>query len=57
MFIFIIVKTLNLELVKSVKQSSRLNNDLMIYSRTSKKRIEFESVEFNSVMEIINYNL
>jgi hypothetical protein len=57
MFIFIIVKTLNLELVKSAKQLSRLNDDLMIYSRTSKKRIEFESVEFNSVMEIINYNL
>ena len=57
MFIFIIVKTLNLELVKIAKRLSRLNNDLMIYSRTSKKRIEFESVEFNSVMEIINYNL
>jgi hypothetical protein len=56
MFIFIIVKTLNLELVKIAKRLSRLNNDLMIYSRTSKKRIEFESVEFNSVMEIINYN-
>lgn len=44
-------------ILTGVKQLGNLIDDLLLYSRASKKSIDFEPVEFDLIMEMVKYNL
>lgn len=44
-------------ILTGVKQLGSLIDDLLLYSRASKKPIDFEEVEFDLILETVKYNL
>ncbi|MFK7951118.1 MAG: ATP-binding protein [Saprospiraceae bacterium] len=44
-------------ILTGVKQLGNLIDDLLLYSRASKKTIDFEPVEFDLIMDMVKYNL